>query len=109
MEGYEKNVLTGLAKTIERERPIVVVAVTVSRAEDQLFKSRDELKAAFPGNYDFAVMSDEFTEEQLLSGAYEITPFGRTSPSFLFDIQWTVIAFPAEKSAAISRSGGSGD
>ncbi|MDA1234455.1 MAG: FkbM family methyltransferase [Acidobacteria bacterium] len=109
VEGYEKNVLTGLAKTIERERPILVVEVTVSRSADELFKSQNELKAAFPDNYDFAVMPDEFTEEQLLSGAYEITPFGPTSPSFLFDSQWTVIAFPAEKSAAISRSGGSGD
>ena len=109
VEGYEKNVLAGLAKTIERERPILVVEVTISRAEDQLFKSRDELEAAFPGNYDFAVMPDESTEEQLLRGAYEIIPFGPTSPSFLFDSQWTVIAFPAEKSAAVSRSGGSGD
>jgi hypothetical protein len=105
VEGFEKNVLAGLAETIERERPILVVEVSVLPDESQLFKSQDELKAAFPVNYDFALLPVRSAEEQLLSGAYEITPFSLTSPSFLFENQWTVIAFPTEKSAAVSRSG----
>ena len=108
-EGYEKNVLAGLAKTLERERPVVVLEVTVARGQDQLFTNQNELIAAFPANYEFAILPDEPASEDFRTGRYEVTPFTATSPSFLFDSQWTVIAFPSEEAAKVSRSGAAKD
>ncbi len=109
VEGYEKNVLSGLAKTMERERPIVVLEVTVSKGQEELFKSQNELIAAFPAGYEFAVLPDDIAPEDSRTGRYEVAPFTITSPSFLFDSQWTVIAFPSEKSAKVSRAGAARD
>lgn len=105
VEGYEKKVLAGLAKTMERERPILVMEVTVSRGKEELFTSQNQLIAAFPAGYEFAVLPDEVPPEDYRTGRYELTPFTATRPSFLFDSLWSVIAFPSEKSAKVSRSG----
>ena len=109
VEGYEKNVLAGLVKTLERSRPVVVLEVTVTKDRDELFTSQSELSGAFPANYQFAVLPDESDPEDFRTGRYEITPFTATSPSFLLDGVWTVIAFPSEKSAKVSRSGAARD
>lgn len=109
VEGYEKNVLAGLAKTLERDRPVVVLEVTVAKGRDELFTSQNELIGAFPASYEFATLPDDPAPEDFRTGRYEVTPFSATSPSFLFDSQWSVIAFPSEKSAKVSRSGAAKD
>ncbi len=103
VEGYEKSVLAGLVETLERQRPIIVMELTVASDLDEPFKSREELVSAFPGTYEFALLPSPYAAE-FRTGKYEIEPFTATTPSFLVDGQWTVVAYPAEKAAAVSWS-----
>lgn len=104
VEGYEKNVMTGLGRTLIDYRPIVVMELTIDGALPEMFKSQAELIAAFPEDYKFEVMPSP-TDAEFESGRYELQPFSLTRPSFLIDRQWTVVAYPIEKSSSISRSG----
>lgn len=102
VEGYEKNVLTGLAETLARDRPIVVLEVTVEPGAEVLFQSQAEIRSAFPDKYAFSTLS-HLGREALLTGRYRASPFTITSPAFIVRGQLTVIAYPVEKSEAVLR------
>jgi len=89
IEGYEKSALAGLHKTLERHRPVVLVEVTVRPDLPQLFQSLQELRAAFPENYEFFVM----TNRNPFTGAYGLKPFERPFE----EGQFHVVARPNEK------------
>lgn len=55
IEGFEKPALTGLADTLERDRPAVFFELNVSNAEG--FKSEADLRGAFPDGYTFFLVT----------------------------------------------------
>lgn len=93
IEGFEKPALAGLHRTLERHRPIVLLEVTVRPDLPQLFKSLEELKAAFPENYELL----EMTDRNSFTGAYRLKPLQRP-----FDEdQFYVVARPSEKAKMV--------
>jgi FkbM family methyltransferase len=100
VEGYEKNVLAGLKETLGRDRPIVILEVTRELGAEVLFQSQGEIRSAFPPDYEFSTLSYPGLED-LSTGSYETLPFTVTSPSFIFNGQSMVIAYPVEKSDAV--------
>ena len=55
-EGFEKPVLKGLRGLLESSRPIVAMELTLNADIEQLFSSREDLLAVFPGDYDLFVI-----------------------------------------------------
>lgn len=100
VEGYEKNVLKGLQKTLAQDRPVVVLELTVKAGEDYLFQSPEEFRGAFPDFYEFAELTYAQPGVSFKDGSYELVPF---SPSFERESQYSVIAFPRDLSASIPR------
>jgi FkbM family methyltransferase len=90
IEGYEKPALTGLRATLRRDRPIVLMELSINPSFPDLFKSLDDLKAAYPENYEFFT----FDARDPLSGAYRLAPF---QPSFDRNDQFNIVARPIEK------------
>lgn len=100
VEGYEKSVLDGLRQTLLRDRPIVLMELSVDNSEGEFFQNRDELVGAFPERYSFALMAPGSVGD-LRTGRYEVSPLGSGEPSFADPTQHTVIAYPDEVSGAI--------
>jgi FkbM family methyltransferase len=101
VEGYEKPVLQGLRRTIAAQRPIIVMELSIDAEQDHLFKSFDELAAAFPENYRLL----EFHSWNAWTGSYELGPLqvDFSAPTYQCDI----VAAPAEKleRLAVSNAG----
>lgn len=96
VEGYEKPVLKGLAKTLERCQP--VVAMELNQGNEMSFRSLEELRAAFPAGYRFAQIS---VIGARWIGGYaleELTQWPRGSGL-------NIAAFPGESSAALFQLG----
>lgn len=93
IEGFEKPALAGLRKTLERHRPIVLMEFTVRPELPQLFGSVEELRAAFPKDYEFL----EMTDRNNFTGAYRLK---HLSQKFDQD-QFNVVAMPSEKAKRI--------
>jgi len=100
VEGFEKNVVTGLKDTLERSRPVIVVEVTYGNPIS--FASLDELKAALPIGYVLFQFNNRKADgskarrrgaRAKLSGDYELIPFDEWRISGQDD----VIACPEEK------------
>jgi hypothetical protein len=70
IEGFEKPALAGLRDTLRQSRPTVLVEITVNPATAGLFTSADDLRSAFPADYDLLdiVTIDRGT------GAYQLRP-----------------------------------
>lgn len=100
VEGYEKNVLKGLQKTLAKDRPVVIVEVTVKPGEDYLFQSLEEIRGAFPDSYELADLVYAEGRVGYRDGHYKLAPF---KPSFDEEYQYNVIAFPRDLSASIPR------
>ena len=94
IEGYEKPALAGLQKTLGRHRPIVLMEISINPDLPKLFKSLQELKAAFPKDYEFF----ELTDENSRTGAYRLQPFQR---SFQQQDHFNIVARPNEKAGLI--------
>ena len=97
IEGYERPALDGLRKLLETSRPVVVMEITIDPNRDELFGSMDQLREAFPEDYEFFA----FTEHNLMSGAYALGPL---AVDFQEETQHDVIAVPAEKADRLPRA-----
>lgn len=100
VEGYEKSVLRGLRKTLAKDRPVIILELTVNAGEDFLFQSSEELRGAFPEFYEFAELIYPEQRVGFKDGHYEVVPF---RPSFDKEFQYSVIAYPKDLAASIPR------
>jgi FkbM family methyltransferase len=94
IEGYEKPALMGLKKTIDKNRPILLVELTFGL--ETSFKTLKEFDGAFPSNYKFA----KYCELNMSTGRYRLCDytFDPTEPG-LHDI----VAYPVERASLIKR------
>ncbi|MBL4581333.1 MAG: FkbM family methyltransferase [Gammaproteobacteria bacterium] len=106
VEGFEKNVVTGLRETLEKSRPVIVVEVTYGNSLS--FASFDELKAALPTDYLLFRFNNRKADgskarrrgaKAKRSGNYELIPFDEWRISGQDD----VIACPKEKLGQLPR------
>ncbi len=91
VEGFEKAVLTGLRKTLERTRPVIVMEITARKGVEQLFRSREELEAALPQGYRLY----QLKAWNATTGFYELGDF-EVDFKILLGGQWDIVAAPAE-------------
>lgn len=99
IEGYEKPALQGLRRTLQLNRPIVVFELSVIPDSPASIKSKSELYALFPTNYNFLMFtdkSDQFTGSYVLEDIGELIRFDKPA-------QYDVIAYPAERRNQIHR------
>jgi hypothetical protein len=98
IEGYEKLALKGLALTLARNRPIVVVEISIDPQNPLLFRSKEDVQKAFPDRYEFLVYKDW----DFYTGSYEL---GELDGMVRFDRPWQyeVVAYPLEKKSGIPR------
>jgi FkbM family methyltransferase len=96
VEGYEKFVLQGLAKSIGRYRPVLVIEVNfppIGRIANVA-----ELRRLLPEGYQLLVF--QLTGERAITGNYKLDPMGelQTGPSYCM-----VVAYPKERESMIRR------
>lgn len=100
VEGFEKNVLEGLEKTLQLARPIMVVEISYGNALS--ISSLDELQALLPPDYQLFSFDTRKKDgskargrgaKAKRSGAFRLIPFDRWRDSGQDD----VVACPAEK------------
>jgi len=107
VEGFEKNALTGLRKTLEKDRPIVVCEI--SYGKELSFASLDEFREVLPRDYElycFDIRKADGSKARRregkarYSGEYRIIAFDSWRNSGQDDL----IACPKEKSKALVRT-----
>ena len=101
IEGYEKPAIEGLSRVLAAHRPIVVMELSVRPSDAIGFKSRDELKGAFPQGYEFYVFDKSSPDPGL--GRYTLNRF---EADFNHRSQYNVVVYPTEKTGDIPRSNG---
>jgi hypothetical protein len=81
-----------LRRSLRKDRPIVEFELSTDPKSPVSIKSKEELTALFPENYEFLV----FTADDPSTGAYTLAPMDGI---LRFDVarQHDVIAFPIEK------------
>jgi FkbM family methyltransferase len=97
IEGYEKLALKGLRRTLWKDRPIVEFELSADPKSPVSIKSKNELTALFPENYEFLVFaptSDPWT------GTYVLKPIDGIVRFDLTD-QHDMIAYPIERKTNI--------
>ena len=102
VEGYEKEVLEGLKRTLAKYRPVVGCELIINPAESFGFKSKEELQKAFPENY--RIVSFDMTNFDLYTGFYQLVELDQ---ELRFDRAafYEIVAYPAEKEGQIPRRG----
>ena len=60
IEGYEKLALQGLIETLAVNRAIVVCEITIDPGKSIGFRSKEELRAAFPKDCAFLVFAEPY-------------------------------------------------
>lgn len=93
IEGYEKLALRGLGETLKKHRPVMVFELSINPKSPVSIKSRDELVALFPGEYEFLVISEKSDPQ---SGAYFLEPIAGTL-NFTKTEQHDLLAYPIER------------
>ena len=92
IEGYEKPALVGLTDTLLASRPLVVMEITIDAGLPIAFQSEEELRAAFPPDYEFYFFNK--LKSHPVQGRYVLEPFA-------FDFgskrQEDLVAVPVEK------------
>ncbi|MGH7796859.1 MAG: FkbM family methyltransferase [Candidatus Binatia bacterium] len=98
IEGYEKPALRGLRRTLVKYRPIVEFELTADPNSSVSIKSKNELIALFPENYDFLVVSEK---SDLSTGNYILEAI---DGSVRFDRKGRhdMVAYPLERQKNIT-------
>jgi FkbM family methyltransferase len=96
VEGFEGPVLRGLAKTLERYRPVLVIEVT--HPPKGTIKSLDDLWRLMPGGYEFLRFQN--TRGQAISGNYRLDPMTALERWSLYEM---VVAYPREQGKFVRR------
>lgn len=94
VEGFERKVIEGLARTLDKYRPMVVLEV--SGTTRNKFGSKDDFESVFPENYSFYQFSGVSREKD----TYNLTKFDYD----LHDNHLDVIAVPKEKQVFLGSS-----
>jgi FkbM family methyltransferase len=102
IEGYEKLALKGLQKTLRKHRPIVEFELSTDPKSSVSIKSKEELLALFPKDYEFLVF--RYDPIHRVSGTYILEPIGDL---IHFDLagQRDIVAYPVEKKKYIALKG----
>lgn len=87
VEGFEKKVISGLSKTIEKHRPMIILEVSKTTRNE--FGNKTEFESAFPEGYCFYQFSGVSREKD----TYKLAKFDYG----LHDNHLDVIAIPKEK------------
>jgi len=107
VEGFEKNVVSGLEATLQKSRPIIVLEVTYGNSLS--FASLQELSAALPPDYALFRFNNRKPDgskarrrgaQAKRSGSYELVPFDEWRTTGQDD----VIACPEEKLELLPRT-----
>jgi FkbM family methyltransferase len=100
VEGYEKLALTGLRRTLWKDRPIVEFELSADPKSRVSIKSRKDLTALFPENYRFVT----FFRSDPSKGTYFL---GDIEGIIRFDLKgrYDVLAYPAEKTKNLVLDG----
>jgi FkbM family methyltransferase len=98
VEGYEKQVLLGLAKTLKAQRPVLVIEVT--HPPRGSIDSVSGLKALLPEGYD--CLRFEGGRERAVSGKYRLVSMNGFEWGSLYEM---VVAFPKERAKLVPREG----
>ena len=100
VEGFEQFVLTGLAGTLKRDRPVVVVEL--NQPPRGTIPSLDDLKRCFPEGYDYRVSESGDRGLPAITGQYRLatidTLFSRGSIVM-------VVAYPKERESLVIKGG----
>jgi len=94
IEGYEKLALKGLRKTLQKDRPVVAFELNTNPKSPVSIKSKEELLALFPDDYEFLVFRDDPSHR--VSGTYVLEPMGDLV-RFDTAMQRDLVAYPLEK------------
>jgi FkbM family methyltransferase len=97
IEGFEKPALLGLSKTLRRDRPVVVFELTINPQRPGLFSSAEDVRAAFPKDYEFLV----FSRWVFYTGFYELVDM-QSMARFDTVSTYNAVAYPKEKKAALA-------
>lgn len=106
VEGFEKNVVSGLTGTLQKSRPIIVLEVTYGNSLS--FASLQELQATLPPDYALFRFNNRKADgskarrrgaQAKRSGSYELIPFDEWRSAGQDD----VIACPEEKLGLLPR------
>lgn len=93
-EGFEEQILTGLERTLEENRPVVIFE-SLRKTREASNTDFDKISAMFPDNFLFFV----FTKRDKKEGKYRIAQFHDEGAIKSNDI----IACPEEKARSLSR------
>ena len=102
IEGYEKLALKGLHKTLRKDRPIVEFELSTDPKGAVSIKSKQELVALFPRDYEFLVFTHDAIHRE--SGMYVLEPMGGLVHFDLVE-QRDIVAYPIEKKKYIALKG----
>jgi FkbM family methyltransferase len=96
VEGFERYVLQGLAKSLERYRPVLVIEITDLPVGK--IANLAELKPLLPEGYQ--LLQFQLTGEQAITGNYHLDPARelKTGTSYCM-----VVAYPKERESMIRR------
>jgi FkbM family methyltransferase len=98
VEGFEKYVLQGLAKSLEQYRPVLVIEV--SNPQVGKIANRAELVRLLPKDYQ--LLNFQLTTEQAITGKYQFSRMGELNTETPYCM---VLAYPQERESLIRQSG----
>lgn len=96
VEGFEKNVLRGLTKTLARHRPVLVIEVT--HPPRGTIASLGELKRLLPAGY--AILRFQNYREQVITGNYVLEDVDHFATDAPYEM---MVAYPKERDSLIHR------
>ena len=104
VEGYEREVLSGLINSIRRDRPIVMMELLRDLPGGLGFTSRKDLESSFPEDYRLL----QFSDYEYYSGRYRLEDLDFDqghiyTDSVRMDKSRNVVAYPKEREHLVPR------